>query len=243
MTDIAKSAENNTSDIVKSSLSRENTINYNASFDARLLMDSFSKSLIKKNETSVDYDDVLIREYLIAYGEFVKFLEYLGQLFYFVVVDVKEKIVIMQNYLESNPENYETISKLVKFEHGKKMFENNGPAFRSSGGARTILRLHRALIFIYKFLERLHSAEQKVKSSQLCIEAYESTLAKYHSWIIRKTVKFGVIALPKRETLLDYMSSDKEELNKCFPILISKVEKVYDITQKIYEQFQILELI
>lgn len=210
-------------------------------FDARLLLDSFTKSLIK-SVSDVDFDDVLIREYLVAYNEFVKFLEYLGHVFYFVVVDVKDKIQIMHNYLEKNPDHYETIGKMVKYEQSQNMFVNNGTAYKTTGGSRTILRLHRALIFIYKFLTGLYSADQKAKSSQLCWDAYDSTLAKHHTWIVKNTVKIGVKVLPRRETLLDYMDSDKEELNKYFPLFINKCEKVYDITQKIYEKYEILDL-
>lgn len=161
-----------------------------------------------------------------------------------MVIDVKEKITIMKNFLNKNPEHYETISKMVKHENENNMFDNNGSAHKLTGGSRTILRLHRALIFIYKFLDRLYNADQKIKTSQLCIEAYDDTLAKYHSWIVKKTVRFGVIALPRRETLIDYMSdNNREEFGKCFPQFISRVEKVYDVTQSIYQKYNILDLV
>jgi hypothetical protein len=243
MTDIAKSNSNNNNNDndVKASLNKESLTN-SSKFDPRVLIESFSNSLIKSSGSADDYDDVLISHYLFAYEELVKFLEYLGQLFYFVVIDVKDKIQIMQRYQRDNFQNYETIAKMVKYEQSQKMFENGGYAHRTTGGTRTILRLHRALIFVYKFLATLQNADPKIKSAQLCVEAYDSTLAKHHSWIVRKTVRFGVVALPRRETLLDYMSDDREELNKNFPQFIKKVEKVYDITQKIYENSNILEL-
>lgn len=241
MTDIENSQKNSNDNDVKASLNKE-SLATSTKFDPRVLLESFSKSLTKSNESVDDYDDVVISHYLVAYEEIVKFLEYLGQLFYFVVIDVKEKIQIMQRYQQENFQNYETVGKMVKYEQSQKMFENGGYAYKTTGGTRTILRLHRALIFVYKFLGTLHSADPKVKSAQLCCDAYDSTLAKHHSWIVRKTVRFGVIALPRRETLLDYMSEDRAELDKNFPQFISKVEKVYEITEKIYDKYKILDL-
>ena len=165
----------------------------------------------------------------------------MGAIFYFVIVDIREKVVILDGYLKKNPANYATVLKLVEYEKKENLLTPAMAAKQPNSGARHILRLHRALIFVYKFLESLHSADQKCRTPELCTAAYEATLAKYHPWVVRKTVKFGMMALPRRETLVGYMCKTNEDFDK-FPVFISKVLKVYEITQNIYDKHQILDL-
>jgi hypothetical protein len=110
-----------------------------------------------------------------------------------------------------------------------------------NSGSRTLLRLHRALVFICQFLERLKFADHKVSSHKIGVESYESTLAKHHGWIIRKTVVFGMRALPKRETLIGYMCKTPEHHERFVPF-IKNVEEVYNITQNIYSKYNLLNL-
>jgi hypothetical protein len=103
-------------------------------------------------------------------------MDHLGPIFYFVVAEVKDKLALLGNYLKEKPENYETIEKTVVYEK-----DNNLHVQIKLNASRTILRLHRALLFIYKFLERLVVCpDSQIKSSALCIEVYNATLAKVH---------------------------------------------------------------
>jgi hypothetical protein len=204
-------------------------------FSATLLFDAFQRSLRKSNENFTEFDDICLVEYIIAYKEILKFLEYLGTIFYFVISDVKEKILILEGHIEKNTSHYKTIRHSVEYE------KKNDLLTVKSNASRTILRLHRALIFIYKFLDRLFSADHKCKTPQLCTETYEMTLAKYHSWWVRKTATFGMTLLPKREVLVGYMIKTQDEHNH-FPTFLKTVEQVYNITQEIYEKNSLLDL-
>jgi hypothetical protein len=209
-------------------------------FNSRLLLQAIISSFEKSQAHLDDHDDVKLKEYLLAYEELAKFLECLGKIFYFVIVDVRDKIGILEKFMQNDPDNYVTILKTVEYEKSINAFSSHSPLHRSSA-TRTILRLHRALIFICKFIERLFNADNKLKTPQIGLETYEQTLGKHHSWFIRKAVMLGMHALPTRDHLIGYMCPNQEDHDH-FPLFISNIEKVYNITQSIYEKYDILEL-
>ncbi|RMZ99561.1 ceramide-1-phosphate transfer [Brachionus plicatilis] len=210
-------------------------------FDPERLFNLFKKCLIKSNPDA-DFDDISIPDYIQAYEEINKFLSLLGNIFYFVISDVNDKINIFKKYLEKEPDHYSTLNTFLKYEQEhNKLRQSSHDLKHHPSGARTLLRLHRALIFIYKFLDRLSNADSKQKSAQICIETYEQTLARYHSWLIRKAANLGMHGLPKRDALIGHMIRTDTE-KKMFPEFISTVEKTYNITQSYYEKYGILDL-
>ena len=84
----------------------------NAEFECKVLISAFHQSACKTDESIPQNNDVSIKEYCIAYKEIIKFLNKLGAVFYFVVSDISEKVVILENFLEENPLNYETIQSV-----------------------------------------------------------------------------------------------------------------------------------
>ena len=209
-------------------------------FNSRLLLQAMVNSLSKSQPHLDDHDDVKLHDYLIAYEELTKFLECLGKIFYFVIVDVRDKTSILEKFMQNDEKNYVTILKTVEYEKSINAFNSNSPLWRTNA-SRTILRLHRALIFICKFIDRLFNADNKLKTPQIGLETYEQTLGKHHSWLIRKAVSLGMHALPTRDHLISYMCPEKED-HEHFPLFISNIEKVYNITQSIYEKHDILDL-
>jgi hypothetical protein len=151
------------------------------------------------------------------------------------VADIKEKMEILNEFTDKEFKNYETILKAIEYETQNKLIEKN-----KNNAARTLLRLHRALLFIYKFIEKVCKSDD-IKSSSLCIECYDNTLAKHHSWVVRKAAKLGMHTLPKREVLYSYMLPAPDD-TKYFPMFIQRIENVYNITQAIYEKHQLLDL-
>jgi hypothetical protein len=212
-------------------------------FDAMRLFDAFSKCLHKSvPNDSAAHDDVNLKDYLLAYEEISRFLNCLGTVFMFVTTDINDKIRTLESYLREQPEHYSTIQSLVKYEHSASMLRKPHSSTRRNA-SRHVLRLHRALLFIYKFLERLHSAEANAKSPHICTEVYEATLAKHHSWMVRQAAKLGMYTLPRREALIELMIKDRESHGEAkFAVFIQTVEKTYTITQCIYEKYEILDL-
>ena len=215
--------------------------NHPSQFDPEKLFNLFKQCLIKSNNNS-DFDDISLKEYILAYEEINKFLGLLGNIFYFVISDVNEKINILNKYLEKEPDHYATLNTFLKYEQEHNKFKQSSHDLKHHpSGARTLLRLHRALIFVYKLLERLSNADPKQKSSHIGIETYEQTLAKHHPWLIRKAANLGMHGLPRRDVLIGHMIRTETD-KKMFPEFIQTVEKAYNITQSFYEKYEILDL-
>ena len=110
-------------------------------------------------------------------------------------------------------------------------------------GSRTLLRLHRALEFILKLFVDLKSAGPDDKMSHITHGAYESTLSKYHPWLVRKSVGIAVYAAPSRKDMLGKMlCDDEEDLIKKFDRFNDIVQPVYDGVQALYAEYDILDL-
>ena len=205
-------------------------------FSGIVLVSAFHQSIRRPTETE---RDIAVKEYILAYNEVVKFLEKLGAMFYFVVADVREKVHILDSCLAEKPDSYATISKLVAFEIGQNYLVKGRE--RPNNGARTVLRLHRALLFVYELVQNLWKASANTSASQICVAAYDSTLAPHHSWVVRQAARLGMRVVPNRDTIIAYMATSPDELEK-FPIFFAKILDVYDITQAIYEKNELLEL-
>jgi len=209
-------------------------------FQPKLLHEALLASLCKSDANLSDYDDVSMKEFLNAYEEIVKFLEMLGTLFYFVITDVREKINILEEFLVKEPVKYKTVKSMIEHELEEKQLQPPASNLRTNG-SRTLLRLHRAMEFIYKLLDRLYNADPKLKSPQVCTDTYESTLGKHHSWFIRKAVTIGMHALPKREVLIGYMIHNNEDREK-FPLFIQTSEKVFTTVEQLFKRHNLLNL-
>ena len=222
-----------------------NSSNSNSSgnnFNPQLLLDSFSKCLTEHERQE---EDILLDEYLRAYEEINKFLACLGSIFYFVITDVRDKVATLHSMRQRMPDEYASLVRIVDYEKSAGLFDAPASLARRSA-ARTILRLHRALLFIYTFLDRVYnvdntSSSASSKSSHIGTETYEATLGKHHSWIVRKAVRVGLLGLPKRDTLVGYMCHTPEH-HANFPQFIRTVERVYNITQTLFEKHSILNL-
>lgn len=70
----------------------------------------------------------------------------MGSVFSFVSSDLKQKIDVLQELLEKDNNNYQTIKTMIEHEKNNNLLEKKD--FVS--GARTFLRLHRGLgMFFY----------------------------------------------------------------------------------------------
>lgn len=56
--------------------------------------------------------------------------------------------------------------------------------------------------FIKLFLQKVSELQDEDKTCGVCQEAYSSTLANYHPWIVRKGATVAMYALPSRGGLL-----------------------------------------
>ncbi|XP_063799101.1 ceramide-1-phosphate transfer protein [Pseudophryne corroboree] len=207
-------------------------------FSLREVLDSFKCCLVD------DDQDVLVEQYLNGWKGLVRFMNSLGTIFSFVSKDAVNKIQIMENYLsKENGERYRTLQSMVEYELSANLVDLAKRGSHPESGCRTILRLHRALRWLQLFLEKLRTSSEDSKTSTLCTEAYNSSLANYHPWIIRKTATVAFLALPSRNTFFEVMNiGTTEEVVDLLGDAMPYVSNVYDFTQELYSQHNLLDL-
>ncbi|NXQ20468.1 CPTP protein, partial [Peucedramus taeniatus] len=112
---------------------------------------------------------------------------------------------------------------------------------RPDSGCRTVLRLHRALRWLQLFLEGLRSGDPR--TSVLCTDAYNASLAEHHPWVVRKAATVAFCALPSRDAFLEIMNvGSAEEAVAMLGEAIPYIGDVYSITQELFAQHKLLDL-
>ncbi|XP_072282141.1 ceramide-1-phosphate transfer protein [Pyxicephalus adspersus] len=207
-------------------------------FSLREVLVSFKSCLVD------DDQDVLVEHYLKGWKGLVRFMNSLGTVFSFVSKDAVSKIQIMENYLSGEQgERYRTLQSMVEYELSSNLVDLNKRDNHPESGCRTILRLHRALRWLQLFLEKLRTSTEDSKTSNLCAEAYNDSLANYHPWIIRKTANLAFMVLPARNTFFEVMNvGTTEEVVDMLGEAMPYVSNVYDFTQELYSQHNLLDL-
>ena len=145
-------------------------------------------------------EGITVQEYITGYKEVYKFLCLMGTVFGWVGSDVYNKVVLLEKYLASDKkEHYRTVKSMIAYEVGKLFelgklimssiqVENNLIKTKKKddpSGSRTLLRLHRALEYVYEFLSCLEDLEDDTYLGQVSKDAYEKSLQKYHPWIVQ----------------------------------------------------------
>uniref|UniRef100_A0A3Q0SFG1 Glycolipid transfer protein domain containing 2b n=1 Tax=Amphilophus citrinellus TaxID=61819 RepID=A0A3Q0SFG1_AMPCI len=188
--------------------------------------------------------DVLLQPYLSSWDELMKFMDSLGPMVGLISKEIETKTSIIP---ELGPDQHSINS--VQTQGGTKNKLDQGlVSFHhlTDSGCRTLLRLHRALLWLKLFLEKLAEtpAEGRLRSpSDLCREAYKSTLAHHHTWYVRKAAELAFIALPERSFFFRLVCvQNQEELSKLLSRVVQAIEEVYDRTQKALEENGMLDL-
>lgn len=188
--------------------------------------------------------EVYLEHYVAGWRELVKFLNCLGSVFGFIARDAVNKIQILVALLNSeNGSQYCTLQSMVKYELDNDLVDLTKRAAHPESGCRTLLRLHRALRWLELFLESLRTSTEDSKTSVMCAEAYNESLARHHPWMIRKTAGVAFCVLPGRPTFFEVMNVGPPEkvvalLGEAVPL----ISEVYRITEELYAQRNILDL-
>ncbi|XP_030625435.1 ceramide-1-phosphate transfer protein [Chanos chanos] len=206
-------------------------------FSLREVLDSFRACLSENKE-------IFIEDYIAGWRGLVRFLNSLGSVFSFITKDAVAKIQIMGNHLKSeNREHYVTFQSMVKYELENEQVEFHKRGNLYESGCRTILRLHRGLQWLQLFLDRLRTSTEDSKTSVMCSEAYNESLAKYHPWIIRKAAGVAFCALPGRPTFFEVMNvGTPEQVVAMLGEAVPLIAEVYNITEELYAQHNMLDL-
>ncbi|XP_077596823.1 glycolipid transfer protein domain-containing protein 2 [Stigmatopora nigra] len=219
--------------------------------------------------------DVLLQPYLSSWDELVKFMEALGPMVGLISKEIETKTSIIRELalLDGNIPEAE-VNRDVNFDHTENpeaRAKDSNPSQRSGAynsvrsmvrvelkqgvvdfqrqtdsGCRTLLRLHRALLWLKLFLHKLAeipAAGRLRKPSELCREAYQTTLANYHSWFVRRAAEVAFIAMPERGFFFRLVCvQNQEELSAVLNRVVRAIGVVYDRTQKALEDNGMLNL-
>ncbi|XP_019637454.1 PREDICTED: ceramide-1-phosphate transfer protein-like isoform X2 [Branchiostoma belcheri] len=202
-------------------------------FSLSRLVNSFKSVMTKGGEIDTT-------KYANSQSELMKLLEMLGTVFSFVTSDAKSKIEILEAYRASEQgEHYATIESMLQYEKDTGIVLDN----KKPSGARTLLRLHRALKFIMEFLNRMGKSTSDAKVSTLAYECYHETLANYHVWIVRKAAGMAFYTLPTRKNFLEKLCKEEEDVVLgLVSELAATVLPVYEQTEELYTKFDFHEL-
>jgi len=155
---------------------------------------------------------------------------------------VKAKLEILEGYRKAEGKaSYETVEKMLEFEKRTDFIRTN----KESSGSRTLLRLHRALNFVSKFLGKIDGLKDSEGTSHVAKEAYTDTLAKYHPWLIQKGAILAMYALPNKKDLISKVCDGKIEVSEARRLLhdvIASTEKIYNQCEAAYKSHDLLSL-
>ncbi|KAM9332013.1 glycolipid transfer protein domain-containing protein 2 [Pholidichthys leucotaenia] len=220
--------------------------------------------------------DVLLQPYLSSWDELVKFMDSLGSMVGLISKEIETKTTIIRQlalFADKGPEaELGPEANTIKSVHsgagpiGKLEASQHAGAYHSvrsmismeldqglvdfqqqtDSGCRTLLRLHRALLWLQLFLEKLAETPEtgRLRSpSDLCREAYQSTLANHHTWFVRRAAELAFIALPDRGFFYRLVCvQDQDGLSKVLTRVVLAIGEVYDRTQKALDENDMLDL-
>ncbi|XP_063273448.1 ceramide-1-phosphate transfer protein [Prinia subflava] len=198
-------------------------------FSMREVLDAFRGCVTEQRE-------VLLEPYLSGWRGLIRFLQSLGAVFSFISKDAVAKVSLLEALCQR--QRFVSVQSMVQQELAA------GPAAlraRPDSGCRTLLRLHRALRWLQLFLQGLRSGDSR--TSVLCTDAYNASLAAHHPWVVRKAATLAFCALPSREAFLEIMNvGPPEEALAVLGEAVPCIGAVYGITQELLERHRLLDL-
>ncbi|NXD79683.1 CPTP protein, partial [Halcyon senegalensis] len=188
--------------------------------------------------------EVLLGPYLRGWWGLIRFLNSLGTVFSFVSEDLVAKVRLMESYRGGKQQDkYVSLQSMVEHELASGVVAFKEGSGHPDSGCRTVLRLHRALRWLQLFLEGLRTGRADSRTSVICVESYNASLAAYHPWYIRTAARVAAHTLPPRNTFLAIMNVGRPEdavamLGEAIPHICD----VYSITQELFAQHGLLNL-
>ncbi|XP_038126830.1 ceramide-1-phosphate transfer protein [Cyprinodon tularosa] len=230
-------------------------------FQARKLL------LYLRSSLAEDGEDILLEPYLLSWDQLLNFMESLGTMVSLFSQKVKEKTELIRELslkhgLEFQRESAGSSglqataafgSKTGVYRSVRSMVEGELKAgqvnfsYRTDSGCRTLLRLHRSLLWLKMMLEGLSKgpdSEGRYKTpGELSRDAYKVALAPHHPWMLRQAAEIVFLALPDREYFLQLVCVKKqEEATPVLRIIIQALSVVHTRTQRILKKYDMLEL-
>ncbi|XP_029974918.1 ceramide-1-phosphate transfer protein-like [Salarias fasciatus] len=188
--------------------------------------------------------EVYLEHYIAGWRALVKFLNSLGSVFGFIAVEALTKIQTLVTFLNGeNGSQYSTLQSMVKYELDNELVDLTTRGPHPESGCRTLLRLHRALRFLELFLERLRVSTEDSKTSVMCTEAYNESLAQHHLYAVQKVACLAFLVLPGRPTFFEVMNvGPPEQVVSMLGEAVPLISEVYKITEELYAEHNLHDL-
>ncbi|XP_029283565.1 ceramide-1-phosphate transfer protein-like isoform X2 [Cottoperca gobio] len=190
-------------------------------------------------------------------------MESLGTMVGFFSLKVKEKVILIQELSLKHsaeahgkrglrtPESfglkngaYRSVRSMVgaELKEGVVHFSRH-----TDSGCRTLLRLHRSLLWLKLMLEGLAegpAVDGLYKTpGELCRDAYKVALAPHHPWVLRQAAELVFLALPDRRYFLQVVCvQSQQEATPVLHTIIHALTLVHTQTQRILAEHDMLEL-
>ncbi|KAG7314490.1 hypothetical protein KOW79_021793 [Hemibagrus wyckioides] len=217
----------------------------------------FAYLLMHLQAAPVSTNDVLLKPYLASWDELIKFMETLGPMVGIISQEIETKTSIIRKLAkkeeeENNPQGrnasashgaYVSVRSMIvaELERGFVNFDR-----LTESGCRTLLRLHRALLWLQLFLHSLADKKKEMMEhspSELCREAYRLTLAQHHSWWVKKAAELAFVAMPERRFFYKLMCvRTQAEASALLNRVVKAIQIVYDRTQVALVEYDMLAL-
>lgn len=165
----------------------------------------------------------------------------------FVTSDLETKIGLLQGYRDTEKAGcntaYLTIQSAIEYETKENLLRDT----KRQSGARTILRLHRALEFLSSLMLNLSRLGGEAETAPAAREAYQDTLAKHHPWTIRTIASFAMRTLPHKKSLVESVlgkehACNETAVNEKMLMLANVTENLFNVVDKFYEENNIKDL-
>ncbi|KAL4631432.1 ceramide-1-phosphate transfer protein-like isoform X1 [Arapaima gigas] len=199
--------------------------------------------------------DVLLQPYLSSWEELLKFMESLGPVVGFISQQVENKASLIHHLAQQDSQRqveeaaqqedaYRSVRSMIRAElsWGLVNFQQQTPS-----GCRTLLRLHRALLWLQLFLEKVAESAAEGRElrsvSELCREAYLEALAHHHSWVARQAASMAFAVMPDRDALFQLVCvQSQKEARPVLHKVAKAIGEVYHRTQRAFKEHGMLEL-
>ncbi|CAF0983200.1 unnamed protein product [Adineta steineri] len=229
-----KTRDHQSTGIIKSNINSANN------FDVQRVYETFFAAL---REPDNPKSPIGTQDYMNGYRELLKFVDQLGYVFKFVKDDVIDKLGILQAFVDTDRKkgtsHYDTIQHAIDYETEQNIIKTNP----DNNFTRTLLRLHRALIFIVQLLQGLNDRPLSESTSTIASTCYKATLYNHHGFMVRGTVKVGFHMLPSRKELDDAIfHGHKTELLEQYMTFVKIIKQIYDTVEAYYAEKNYLQL-
>ncbi|XP_072349316.1 ceramide-1-phosphate transfer protein-like [Scyliorhinus torazame] len=190
-------------------------------------------------------EDILLERYLEGWAELQKFINALGIIFGFIADEVSSKMKIISEHQQGvHGREYVSMQSMIDYELANNVVNfKELPSDRLESGCRTLLRLHRALRWLQLFLNKLRISSENDSMSVIGADSYHQSLGKHHGWFVQRAAGIAFLALPTRSDFLHILCvDDSKETKAKLWNAVNVIGRVYNITQHMYERYNMLAL-